>query len=221
MTVDLVNFARGPALKAAFIIFFIGVVWRLVNVLLLKHTRDLSEPRRGVAASLLGGLKAIGSRSWPHPEFIPRTGAGEALGYSYHIGLFIVILFFAPHVAFFGSFVGLHWPSLPNSVNTIISVITFTLLLAVLFRRVTHRVLRRLSNFDDYFSWFVVTLVIVTGLMATAHVGGPYPTVLGLHILSFDLLLIWFPLGKLMHAFYLFPTRAIDGYLLTRRGAPS
>ena len=218
---DLVNFARGPALKAAFIFFFLGVAWRLINVLLLMHRRDLSEPRRSMASSLLGGLKAIGSRSWPHPEFIPRTGAGEALGYSYHVGLFLVILFFAPHVAFFGSFVGLHWPTLPNSVTTIISVITFTLLLAVLFRRVTHRVLRRLSNFDDYFSWFVVTLVIVTGIMATAHVGGPYPTVLGLHILSFDLLLVWFPLGKLMHAFYLFPTRAIDGYLLTRRGAPS
>jgi len=95
------------------------------------------------------------------------------------------------------------------------------LLLAVLFRRLTHRVLRRLSNFDDYFSWFITTLVIVTGLMATAHFGGPYQTILGLHILSFDALLIWFPMGKLMHAFYIFPSRAINGGLLSRKGAPS
>jgi len=218
---NLIELARGPALKIAVVVFFAGIVWRIVNVLLLKHRREWSEPRRGVGASLFGGLKAMGSRSWPHPEFIGRTGAGEVLGYSYHIGLFALVLLFAPHVTFFGGLFGVHWPALASSVVTVISVITLTLSLAILFRRLTHRVLRRLSNFDDYFSWFVVTLLLVTGLMATAHVGGPYPTVLGLHILSFDLLLIWYPFGKLMHAFYIFPTRGIDGYVLTRRGAPS
>ena len=218
---DLVNLARGPILKAAFVIFFAGILWRIVNILLQVHRRDRNEPRRGVGAALLGGLKAMGSRSWPHPEFIPRTGAGEALGYSYHLGLFIVVLFFAPHVSFLGSFFGVRWPSLPSSAITVLAVLTFALLLAVLFRRLTNGVLRRLSNFDDYFSWFVVTLVIVTGIASTAHLGGPYQTLLGLHILSFDLLLIWYPFSKLMHAFYIFPTRGIDGYLLTRKGAPS
>jgi hypothetical protein len=116
---------------------------------------------------------------------------------------------------------GFTWPALPSSVITIFSVVTFTLLLALLFRRVTNRVMRMLSNFDDYFSWFNTTLVIVTGLMATAHVGGPYQTILGLHILSFDVLLIWFTCGKLMHAFYIFPSRAINGALLSRKGAAS
>jgi nitrate reductase gamma subunit len=218
---DLINLARGPLLKAALVIFFAGVLWRLVSIVLLARQRDRNEPRRSRSAALLGGFVAMGSRSWPHPEFIGRTGAGEALGYSYHIGLFILVLLFAPHIAFFGSFFGVRWPSLPSSVITVISVLTFTLLLAVLFRRVTNRVLRRLSNFDDYFSWFVVTLVMVTGLAATAHIGGPYQTLFGLHVLSFDLLLIWYPFGKLMHAFYIFPTRGIDGYLLTRKGAPS
>lgn len=218
---DLVNFARGPALKAAFVIFFIGVVWRLVNVALLRHRRTLSEPRHGIGASALGGLLAVASRSWPHPEFIPRTAAGETIGYGYHLGLFIVLLLFAPHIAFFGSFFGVTWPGLPNSLITIVAVLTFTLLLAVLLRRLGNAVMRRISNFDDYFSWFVVTLVIVTGMMATAHVGGDYRTILGLHILGFDLLLVWFPFGKLMHAFFLVPTRAVDGYLLTRKGAPS
>ena len=42
-----------------------------------------------------------------------------------------------------------------------------------------------------------------------------------LHILSVDALLIWFPFGKLMHAFYIFPSRAINGALLARKGAAS
>jgi nitrate reductase gamma subunit len=64
-------------------------------------------------------------------------------------------------------------------------------------------------------------LVIVTGLGATAHIGGRYETLLGVHILSFDALLVWFPFGKLMHAFYIFPSRAINGALLARKGAIS
>ena len=218
---DLVDFARGPALRVAFIIFFIGVAWRLVNVLLHRHRHNLSEPRRGVGVSLLGAFVAVGSRSWPHPEFIARTSAGETIGYGYHIGLFIVLLLFAPHITFFGSFFGVSWWALPNSVVTIIAVLTFTLLLAALLRRLANGVMRRISNFDDYFSWFLVALVMVTGLAATAHAGARYQTLLGLHILSFDALLIWFPFGKLMHAFFLVPTRAVDGYLLTRKGAPS
>jgi nitrate reductase gamma subunit len=218
---DLLTFARGPALQFALVVFFIGVVWRIGGIALLRSGKMLSEPRTPLARALLGGAITMGSRSWPHPEFIGRTGAGEALGYSYHIGLFIVVLAFGPHIQTWAGFLGFDWPALPSGVITIISVITFALLLAVLFRRLTHRVLRLLSNFDDYFSWFITTLVIVTGLMATAHFGARYETLLGLHILSFDVLLVWFPFGKLMHAFYIMPSRAINGYLLARKGAPS
>jgi nitrate reductase gamma subunit len=218
---DLLTFARGPFLQFALFVFALGVTWRIVGVLLLRHRRLQSEPRTRLGRALLGALATTGSRSWPHPEFIGRTGAGEALGYSYHIGLFIVVLAFGPHIQTWAGFLGFDWPALPSGVITIISVITLALLLAVLFRRLTHRVLRLISNFDDYFSWFITTLVIVTGLMATAHFGGRYETLLALHILSFDVLLIWFPFGKLMHAFWIFPSRAINGYGLARKGAPS
>jgi nitrate reductase gamma subunit len=218
---DLLGFARGPALKVALVIFILGVVWRIVGFALLRIRRDLSRPRTSVIKFLTGGVIAVGTRSWPHPEFISRTGPGEALGYSYHIGLFAVVLLFTPHVIFLGSLFGIVWPGLPSSVITVISVLTLTLFLAVLFRRVTNPVMRMLSNFDDYFSWFITMTVLVTGLAATAHVGARYETLLGLHILSVDVLLIWFPFGKLMHAFYIFPSRAINGAVLARKGATS
>jgi nitrate reductase gamma subunit len=218
---DILSFARGPGLKVALVVFCLGVLWRIVAFALLRIRRDLNEPRASLPRSLVGGLVTVGSRSWPHPEFIGRTGAGEALGYSYHLGLFALVLLFGPHITFFGSLLGFTWPALPSSAITVISVLTFTLFLAVLFRRVTNPVLRMLSNFDDYFSWFITMLVILTGLAATAHIGAPYETLLGLHILSFDALLVWFPFGKLMHAFYIFPSRAINGALLARKGAIS
>jgi nitrate reductase gamma subunit len=218
---DLLGFARGPALKFALAVFYFGIAWRLASMVLLRYKHNYSEPRRGVVNSVLVGLVTTGSRSWPHREFIGRTGAGEALGYSYHLGLFAIIGAFAPHIAFIHSATGLTWPALPSSLITVVSVVTVTLFTAVLFRRVTSRVMRLLSNFDDFFSWFVTALVLVTGLAATAHVGARYSTLLGMHILSFDLLLVWFPFGKLMHAIYLMPSRAINGYFLNRRGAPT
>jgi len=218
---DLLGFARGPALKVALAIFCVGVVWRFVGFALLRLRRDLNKPRVSLLGSWAGGLVTVGSRSWPHPEFIGRTGAGEALGYSYHIGLFIVVLLFEPHIVFLGSLFGFTWPGLPSSLITLISVLTLTLFLAVLFRRVTNPVLRMLSNFDDYFSWFITALVLVTGLAATAHIGAPYEKLLAWHILSVDGLLVWFPFGKLMHAFYIFPSRAVNGALLARKGAVS
>ena len=218
---NLLDFARGPALKVAIAVFCLGVAWRIVAFALLRIRFDLNKPRASVLKYMAGGLLTVGSRSWPHREFIGRTGAGEALGYSYHLGLFAVVLLFTPHILFLGSLFGVTWPGLPSSLITVIAVLTLTLFTAVLFRRVTNPVMRMLSNFDDYFSWFITMLVLVTGLAATAHIGAPYETLLGVHILSVDALLVWFPFGKLMHAFYIFPSRAINGALLARKGATS
>ena len=218
---NLLDFARGPALKAAIAVFCLGVTWRILAFALLRIRRDLNRPRASVLKFLGGGLLTVGSRSWPHREFIARTGAGEALGYSYHLGLFALVLLFTPHILFLGSLFGVTWPGLPSSLITVISVLTLTLFVAVLFRRVTNPVMRMLSNFDDYFSWFITMLVMVTGLAATAHIGARYETLLAVHILSVDVLLVWFPFGKLMHAFYIFPSRALNGALLARKGATS
>jgi nitrate reductase gamma subunit len=78
--------------------------------------------------------------------------------------------------------------------------------------------MRSLSTFDDYFSWFVTFAALVTGVLAYAHLGLRYETMLAIHILSVELLLVWFPFGKLMHTFFFIPTRAQLGAYFQRRG---
>ena len=70
---------------------------------------------------------------------------------------------------------------------------------AALMMRISNPVQRIISTFDDYFSWLVTFLPVITGLVATSHLGARYETLLGLHILSVALMLIWLPFGKLMH----------------------
>jgi nitrate reductase gamma subunit len=216
---DLLDLARGPLMQWSFVIFVAGVLWRLLGIFLLAHKRDLSEPRYGGLAPWLGALRLMIMRSWPRKAFVKNTLFNEIMGYLFHIGLFVVVFFGAFHIVFIKSVTGLSWPALPSSLIYATGVVTIAILIAILVRRLTNPVLRLLSNFDDYFSWFVTIAPLVTGILAVAHLGAPYRTLLGLHILSFELLLIWFPFGKLMHAFLIWPSRAAEGYVFTRRGA--
>lgn len=214
---DLLDFARGPALQLAVLVFVAGLFWRLFHLYLTQKKTDLSEARQG--GERVGGLRTIFSRFIHHEPFRQRTRNGTILAYSIHIGLLTVVIGSAPHILFIDSFTGLEWTPLPNVVIHFVAALTLAALLTSLGRRIRHPVLRMLSNFDDYFSWLVTTIPVATGLLAVAHVGARYETMLALHILSFDVFLIWFPFGKLMHSIIVFGSRYTTGVTFTRRGA--
>jgi nitrate reductase gamma subunit len=158
-------------------------------------------------------------RMWPRPEFAAGFAVSTGIGYVMHVGLFVVVFFCAPHVMFVEGLTGLSWPHLPNTVATVAGAITLAALVAMLAMRIGSPVKRLLSNFDDYFSWFVTAAPVATGLAATAHFGGRYETVLALHILAALLMLAWLPFGKLIHVFTVFLSRGTTGAALARKGA--
>jgi nitrate reductase gamma subunit len=214
---DLLDFARGPALQVAALIFVAGLIWRLLHLFLTQKKTDISEARQ--SGSVGGGLRAIFSRFRHHEPFRKRTRNGTILAYTIHIGLAIVVLGSAPHILLIESFSGLGWSPMPNVVIHFAAALTLAALLTSLGRRMSHPVLKMLSNFDDYFTWLVTTLPVITGLMAVAHVGARYELLLAIHILSFNVFLIWFPFGKLMHSFIAIGSRYTTGVTFTRRGA--
>lgn len=214
---DLLSFARGPALQWSMTILAFGMAWRLTGILLKPQRRDLSEPR--VASAWRGAWQMIARRMWPKPEFAAGSAMSTTLGYLFHVGLFVVFFLAAPHVLFVEDLLGISWPHLPNTVVTVAGAVTLAALLAMLVLRVASPVKRLLSNFDDYFSWFVTVAPVATGLAATAHVGGRYEDLLAWHILSAELLIAWLPFGKLMHAFLVFASRGATGYAFARKGA--
>lgn len=213
---SLLDFARGPALQWSLIIFVLGITWRLLSVLLLAHRRDYSVPRK--SDSWWGGVRAIFTRMWPHRDFFAPTSFQLLMGYVFHIGLAITVFAFIPHIDFIKGLTGLSWPGLPNQLVILAGAVTVLALAAMLGRRLTHPVLRAISDWDDYLSWLLTVAPVLTGLMAYARLGVRYETMLGIHVLSFDLLLIWFPFGKLMHAFLFVPSRAIEGKAFERKG---
>ena len=90
-------------------------------------------------------------------------------------------------------------------------------LIAALAARLSDGVLRLLSNFDDYFSWAVTMLPLLTGMALLPMPAEPVP--LAIHLLSLELLLVWLPFGKLAHAALVFVSRWRTGADFTRKGA--
>ncbi len=214
---DLLDFARGPALQVAAYILVAGVLWRLVGILLLKEKPEFSEPRR--PGGLMAALKVIYTRSFTAAPFKRATLYPKMLAYVLHIGLFVVVFLFVPHIVFFEGFLGFGWPGLPNNVIYLSGVAAVAAGIALLVRRLTHPVLKLISNFDDYFSWFITLLPIVTGLIMPVRFGVRYETLLAIHILSVVVLMVWLPFGKLGHTFLVFVTRGTTGMVFERRGA--
>ncbi len=213
---ELLAFARGPALKASLIVFAVAATWRLVAIFLLPGSKDLTSGRPGV--SEVGGAVRKMFQVLPHKPFRDRGLFVNLNAWVFHFGLLFIVLLGTPHILFLGDFLGFTWPGLPKGVIDVISVVTLASLIAILVYRVQYKVTRLLSGFDDYFSWLVTFLPVLTGLLATFKIGARYETLLALHILSFELLLIWFPFSKLMHAFSVFFSRARTGARYAHRG---
>jgi nitrate reductase gamma subunit len=224
---SLLEFARGSGMAIAFAVFVAGSLWRLVGIAIMRGDKDLSQPRNKASWK---GLRLIALRSWPRREFLAGTAFGEVTGYTFHIGLLLVLFFYVPHTGLFGDMFyrltgaqlpgGMPWPSLPAGVATVLAGISLVALVVVLIRRLVNPVTRLISNFDDYFSWLMTAAPLATGLVAHNLVGNPrHDMLLTVHLLTVEALLIWFPWGKLMHAFTLFAARGVAGVRFERKGA--
>jgi hypothetical protein len=221
---ELLAFARGPALAASIAVFIAGIAWRLYGIYRRPLKADFSDPRAGAVRA--PGLHAIASRMWHQRTFRNATIVGTLNAYGYHIGLAIVFFGFLPHIAFVQRLTGLAWPAVPGWLFVTAVGFVFLGLLYALMARLTSPVLRLLSNFDDYASWTVTMLPMVTGMAVLSlsldtpyPITPAYPVPVAIHLLSFELLLVWLPFSKLAHAFLVFFSRATTGVAFARKGA--
>jgi len=220
----LLEVARGPGLAIALLVFAAGIAWRLYRIFRRPAARPLSQARS--TAVVRGALWGIARRMWHPPTLRQRSLTGTLNAYAYHLGLAIVAFGFAPHIAFIARNTGLSWPALPGPVFIAGVALTFVGLLYAIMARLSSPVMRLISEFDDYASWAVTLLPMLTGMaVLTLSLDARYPAVperpvaVALHLLSLELLLVWLPFGKLSHAFMVFVSRGATGAAFARKGA--
>jgi len=90
----------------------------------------------------------------------------------------------------------------------------------------TDPVLRKISNAGDLFTWTITFLPLITGMAVVFEPSSAvlernnviYPVPLAVHLLTLELLLMWFPFGKLMHAVFFAFSRGATGMRFSHRG---
>ncbi len=215
---EFLLWVRGPALQVASIIFILGIAARVLEILIIGRKRDLAEARGSAVA---GGLRTIIMRTFQDSGTWKRSTFTLVSCFIFHIGLFITIVLYAPHILVIEEVLGVSWPALPTPVVDATAVITMIALVAVLIHRLRDPVKRFLSRFQDYLVWFVTFLPLLTGYIAFHRIGLSPTMLIAIHILSVELLMVVFPFTKLTHAVTLFFSRYYNGAISGYRGVKS
>lgn len=206
---------RGPLFTAATVVMCAGIVIRIIEILLMGRKKNLAEPR---GSELTGGLGTMVRRMVPDAGTFHRSGFTVISGYVFHIGLFVVIFLFVPHILVFEKATGISWGGLPSNIVDATSVVTLIALFAVLIHRVMDPVRRLLSRYQDYLVWLLTVLPLVTGYLAFHRVGFSASAMLAVHILSVELFMVLLPLTSLSHAFTLWMARWYNGAIAGYKG---
>ena len=216
--IEFLNWVRGTGFQIAVGIFIAGIIIRLAEILLLGRKANLAEAK---GSEMSGGLRTIMSRFVPEKDTFKRSSITIVAGYIFHIGLFVTIFLFAPHILMFKDVIGFGWPSAPTPIVDAFTVISIIALLTLLVHRMRDNVLKFLTTKEDYLVWMLTILPLITGYIAFHRIGMTAPTLLAIHILSVELLLVVFPFTKLMHTFTFVLSRWYNGAISGYRGVQS
>lgn len=215
-SVEFLLLVRGPLFAIATLVMVFGLTLRLFEIFMMGRKANLAEKR---ASGVTHGLRTVFRRFLPvDKNTFSQSVLLTVAGYIFHIGLFIIVFFYAPHVEIIDSVIGVKWPSLPSPLVDFVSVLTMAALLALLWRRLTHPVVKYLSRADDYLVWLLTFAPVLTGYLTYHHLMLGYSWLLAIHILSVELLMVVFPFTKLTHAMTLFFSRWYTGSISGEKG---
>lgn len=209
----MAQFIDGPLWYFSLAVFAIGVVWRLSSIIFASRKQDLSRAR---AAAGPAAVRTVFSRFIPHREISSQIRIQVVAGYLFHLGLFALLFFAAPHVLFIEQhLLGFGWTPMPHWAFIVSAQLAFFGLIVLWLRRMVHPVTRLISTRDDHVAAILTFIVMLTGCFALLE--GSEALRL-LHRFTVELWLIYFPFSALMHTFTFIPSRAFTGAWFGRRG---
>lgn len=209
----MIDFVQGPLWTFAATVFVIGIIWRLIAILIRGVKQDKAVSR---GSAVYGGVGTVLRRFLPRIENMESARFHIVAGYLFHIGLFSLLLFAAPHIRFLEEYIlGFGWTPLPHWAFILSAQAAFAGLILLLLRRILHPVTRFLSTLGDYLASGLTFFAMFTGCLALFE---SYTQLRILHLLSVEMLMIYFPFSNLMHAFTFVISRASTGASAGRHG---
>jgi nitrate reductase gamma subunit len=215
---ELLTWLRGSGMQIALAVFCLGIIFRIGQNLFAGRAKNFSVPRGGQFGP---GLRTIWHRSFPEPNMSRRNYFTHVAGYTFHIGLFITLLFLGEHILLFKHLLGFGWPALPRVFIDIAALLSIAALVAMLAHRLMDPVLQKISDYQDYLVWFLTIAPLATGFLVLHPMGMSYQTSLIWHLITIELLLIAIPFTKLSHILSIFISRWYNGAITGYKGVRS
>jgi nitrate reductase gamma subunit len=209
----MVEFIEGPLILISFVIFIVGVVFQVTRFFSL--TREKERVILNLDIKKEESPQELGSQVRSLIKSLKRTVFGihpVVIGVTciFHILIFIVPIFLLAHNIFLEAAWGIRFWSFSESLS---DALTLLLLLGGLFflcRRVFLRQVRSITTSYDYLVLLIVLAPFITGFLAT-HQWFDYRTMISLHVLSGEIMLIIIPFTRLGHMIFFFLYRFMIG----------
>ena len=166
-------------------------------------------------------MATIARRSLIHSSTTYRGYFTLIAGYTFHIGFLVTLLFLNQHIILFKSVIGFGWPAWAPTIIDFFALVSIAALIAVLVHRLMDPVLKQISDYQDYLTWLLTILPLISGFLAMHPMGMSYKSALALHIMSAELLLVAIPFTKLSHMVSVFISRWYNGALAGYKGVKS
>ncbi len=200
MDLAFLDFVRGPLLKFALIVFFFGIAYRVVRVIMWGVPKNRAKPKGNPAVSALKTPFLKPFREITFKDVISKRAIQYIGGFTFHITFLLLVFFIPQHSFLWTEVLGIKLPYFSSTISNILAYGALLSVLALWLNRFTSPVLRLLTGANEHIANFLITLTILSGIVATQWVGGgTYITALGIHMLFADLLIIYIPFSRLAH----------------------
>jgi nitrate reductase gamma subunit len=195
---QLIDLAKGPLFALTFGIMVLGLM-RLVAIQICAMAADRGRrlqhaPWRRIAGETF---------SWavPFRHFIKGTIIFSSASFIMHIGLIIVPVFLADHVALWEKLIGVNLPMIGKGTADILTLSSLCCLLVLIGFRLFSRRHRAVSRPIDYALLVAILVPMTTGFLASHPQLNPirWDVTMLVHILSAELVFVLIPFTKLSH----------------------
>jgi nitrate reductase gamma subunit len=214
------NFIGGQLVFLAFVVFVLGLLYHTIRFFQLTRKKEwvlppvsgMEKPAKKTAGQIVvGSLKSLKGTFWKtDPVMMTMTSV-------FHVCLFLVPIFLPAHNILLDQSWGVSLWGLPEFFADGLTAVVLICVAFFILRRLFLARVRAISSFYDYVVLLIVVAPFLTGFLAY-HQWFDYRTMMILHVLTAELMLIVVPFTKLGHMLFFFLYRFFIGseYSFTR-----
>ena len=205
------DFIRGQFVSIAFIIFILGLIFQLIQFFRLTKKKewvypplDVKREKRTIGKWAAFCLASLNGTLWKTDPLITVVTS------VFHVFLILVPILLLGHNILLDQSWGLSLWSLPESITDILTLVFLICVAFFLGRRLFLSRVRAITTLYDYVILLIAAAPFLTGYIAY-HQWFNYDTVITLHILAGEVMLISIPFTKLGHMLFFFLYRFLIG----------